>query len=147
MADARELILKNDTATGELQVEGSIRQLRNLLKKHIIVKPACLFDTLINLDMKIMYASNGQYSDNHAKSLVFDLNQLMKQAKRQEFDHFIKYRFLYQAENGDIKPLYDKNQIVKGGAGDLLLTFSGHPNSGFEHCDVEIQSLTRGSQY
>lgn len=74
MADSQQLVLRNDTSTGELQIEGSIRQLRNFLKKHLIIKPACLFDTLINLDMQIMYAVNGQYSDNHATSLVFDLN-------------------------------------------------------------------------
>ena len=26
--------------------------------------------------------------------------------------------------------------VVNGGGGDLLLTFSGYPGSGFEYCDV-----------
>ena len=60
----------------------------------------------------------------------------MRQAQRQEFDHFYKYRFLYQATNGDIISLYDRDENVLGGAGDLVLKFSGHPGSGFEHCDV-----------
>jgi hypothetical protein len=64
-----------------------------------------------------------------------------------EFDHQYKYRFLYLSENGDIVPIYDKNQIVPGGGGDLILKFTGYQESGFERCDVTTQSLTRGSQY
>jgi len=43
--------------------------------------------------------------------------------------------------------LYNPSQSIKGGAGDLLLQFSGYPGSGFEYCDATSQSLTRGSQY
>lgn len=44
-------------------------------------------------------------------------------------------------------PIYDQGQTVTGGAGDLVLTFKGLPGSGFEYCDPQMQSLTRGSQY
>jgi len=64
-----------------------------------------------------------------------------------ELDHEYKYRFLVMDESNNITPLYDKNQIVNGGAGDLMLTFTGHSGSGFEFCDPVYQTLTRGSQY
>lgn len=53
----KELILKNETsAQGDLYVEGSMKQLRNLFKNYLIVKPACLFDSTIKLDVKVMFA-------------------------------------------------------------------------------------------
>jgi len=30
------------------------------------------------------------------------------------------------ADNGDILPIYNPNQIIPGGGGDLMLTFTGH---------------------
>jgi len=48
---------------------------------------------------------------------------------------------------GNVTPLYDKAQTIPGGAGDLMLTFTGFPGSGTEFCDVTTQTLTRGSQY
>jgi hypothetical protein len=42
-----------------------------------------------------------------------------------------KYRFLYLNDNGEYVPIYDKSQTVNGGAGDLVLTFKGLPDSGF----------------
>ena len=51
------MILKNETsAQGDLYVEGSMKQLRNLFKNYLIVKPACLFDSTIKLDVKVMFA-------------------------------------------------------------------------------------------
>ena len=50
-------------------------------------------------------------------------------------------------DNGDILPIYNPNQIIAGGGGDLILTITGHPGSGFENCDITTQTLTRGSQY
>lgn len=64
-----------------------------------------------------------------------DLSLIKKSGPRQEYDHFYKYRFLYQDENGNIHALYDKTQDVPGGGGDLLLKFMGMPNSGFEFCE------------
>lgn len=58
----KELILKNETTSqGDVYVEGSIKQLRNLLKNYMIVKPSCLFDESIKIDIKVMYALDGQY--------------------------------------------------------------------------------------
>jgi hypothetical protein len=54
---------------------------------------------------------------------------------------------LYVADNGDILPIYNPNQVIAGGAGDLILIFTGHPGGGFENCDITTQTLTRGSQY
>ena len=42
-----------------------MKQLKNLLKNHIIVKPACLFDQSIKLEAKVMFAQNGKYSEKH----------------------------------------------------------------------------------
>jgi hypothetical protein len=40
-------------------------------------------------------------------------------------------------EQGEMVTLYNpSSSTVIGGAGDLVLTFSGYPGSGFEYCDV-----------
>lgn len=145
----KELILRNETTTeGDVSAEGSIKQLKNLLKNHLVVKPACLFDNNIKVTIKVMFASNGQYSETHTKTVETELSQIQKEAVREELDHEYKYRFLYLSDQGEILPLYNPSQAaVIGGGGDLLLTFSGYPGSGFEFCDVMTQSLTRGSQY
>lgn len=75
------------------------------------------------------------------------MGQTEKESIRSEFDHEYKYRFLYLNDKGDILPIYSSSQTVPGGAGDLILTFTGHSGSGFEYCDVTTQTLTRGSQY
>lgn len=54
--NARQLVLRNNTATGEVQLEGSIKQLRKLLRSHLVVKPACLFDKSIRILIKVSYA-------------------------------------------------------------------------------------------
>mmetsp|Transcript_30501 Transcript_30501/g.46752 ORF Transcript_30501/g.46752 Transcript_30501/m.46752 type:complete len:81 (+) Transcript_30501:148-390(+) len=43
-----ELIVKNLTkAKGDLYVEGSQKQVKNLLHKYLVITPACLFDPSI----------------------------------------------------------------------------------------------------
>ena len=58
-----ELILHNDTTSGDLTVEGSIKQLKNLMKNNLIVKPSCVLDNFINLTAKVQFAQNGAYSE------------------------------------------------------------------------------------
>lgn len=111
------------------------------------MKPACLWDNSLRLEIKVSFASNGQYSESHTKSIELELAQIQKAAIRSELDHEYKYRFLYVSDHGDIVPLYDRNQGAVAGAGALLLAFSGHPGSGFEHCEATIQAVTSGSQY
>ena len=86
--------------------------------------------------MTVNYALNGQYSSSRQRIVNAELSQVLKLAKRQEFDHFYKYRFLYQDESGNIIPIYDKTQNVAGGAGDIILKFYGNAGSGFEFCEV-----------
>ena len=145
----KELILKNETsAQGDVYVEGSMKQLRNLFKNHLVVKPACLFDTTIKLDVITRFANNdGRYQENDSRTRSFELSQVQKASVRSELDHNYKYRFLHVNEAGDILPLYSPSQTIAGGAGDLMLTFTGHKGSGFEYCDATTQTLTRGSQY
>ena len=50
-------------------------------------------------------------------------------------------------DNGNLTPLFSRDQIIVGGAGDLMLNITGYPGSGLEFCDVTTQTLTRGSQY
>jgi hypothetical protein len=70
----KELILKNETtAQGDVYVEGSIKQLRNLLKNYMIVKPSCIFDESIKLDIKVMYAVDGQYSETHSRAVAYEI--------------------------------------------------------------------------
>ena len=75
------------------------------------------------------------------------LAQIQNQTIRQELDHQYKYRFLVLDDNHNVKPLYEKDQTITGGAGDLMITVTGLPGSGFEYCDPTQQTLTRGSQY
>jgi len=80
----KELILRNETTTeGDISAEGSIKQLKNLLKNHLVVKPACLFDNSIKVTIKVMFASNGQYSEDHTKTVDFELSQIQKEAVRE----------------------------------------------------------------
>ena len=99
------------------------------------------------MEIKVSFASNGQYSESHTKSIELELAQIQKAAIRSELDHEYKYRFLYVSDHGDVLPLYDRNQTGTAGAGEVLLSFRGHPGSGFEGCQPEMQAMTRGSQY
>lgn len=94
-----------------------------------------------------MFASNGQYSATHSKIVEVDLGQLQTDSLAEELDHEYKYRFLYVSDDGEIISLYNPNQPTQGGGGDLLLEFTGHPGSGFEHCEKLVQTLTKGSQF
>jgi hypothetical protein len=76
-----------------------------------------------------------------------ELTQVQHSSVRFEVDYEYKYRFLTYDSQGNIVPLYDKSQNINGGAGDLMLNFTGAPGSGFEFCDPTTQTLTRGSQY
>lgn len=55
MEGIKELIVKNETTSGEVYLEGSIKQIKNLLKYHMVVRPACMFDSKIQVDFKISY--------------------------------------------------------------------------------------------
>jgi hypothetical protein len=56
--------LRNETSTtGDVYLEGSVHQIKNLLKHFLIVKPACMFDNNIKVDFHVSFASNGKYSD------------------------------------------------------------------------------------
>jgi hypothetical protein len=69
--------MKNETSnTGDVYLEGSMKQLKNLLKNNIVVKPSCMYDTSIKVDIKIMYAINGQYNDKNSRSVEFELAQI-----------------------------------------------------------------------
>lgn len=101
--------------------------------------PACLFDSKININAKIMYAIGKEYSDKRTREVAIDISQIQKQQSvRSELTHMYKYRFLYLNDNGDVVPIYDQSQTVNGGAGDLVLTFRGLPGSGFEHCEPTL---------
>ena len=128
--------MKNETNTqGDLYIEGSIRQLKNLLKSHLLVKPACMFDSNIQVKFHVSFATNGKYNDKNTRETTVQLASIQTAAIRSEFDHEYKYRFLVKDDSNNVTPLYDKNQIVNGGAGDLMLTFTGHAGSGLEYCD------------
>ena len=144
----RELVLKNETkGQGDVYIEGSIKQLKNLMRNHLVVKPACMFDSSIKVSIQVMFAQNGKYSEKNKREVQLDLAQVIKPSSPSELNHQFKYRFMQMAENGAITPLYDPTQTVEGGGGDLLLKFYGPAGSGFEFCEISPQSLTRGSQY
>ena len=104
-----------------------------------MVTPACLFDSKIVVNAKVMYAVGKEYSDKRQRDVSVDISQITKpEAVRSELSHMYKYRFLYMNDKGDLVPIYDKNQFLSGGAGDLVLTFKGLPDSGFSHCEPTI---------
>ena len=79
-------MLKNETINkGDLYIEGSQSQLKSLLKKHIAVKPACLLDSSLQLNLKVMYALQGQYSEAHTRSVSIDLAQIA--VDQPKYDH------------------------------------------------------------
>jgi hypothetical protein len=57
-------------------VEGSIKQLRNLLKNFMIVKPSCLFDESIKIEIKVMYAVDGQYAEKYSRAVSYEVAQI-----------------------------------------------------------------------
>lgn len=66
--------MKNETTnTGDVYLEGSMKQLKSLLKNNIVVKPACMYDSSINVDIKVMYALNGQYNDKNSREVNYEL--------------------------------------------------------------------------
>lgn len=127
-------MLKNETHN-ELVLEGSIKQLKSMLKNNLVVTPACLFDSNIKVNINVMYADGKEYSDRRTRDLSVDITQIQKSSVKSELTHMYKYRFLHLNDNGDVVPIYDQGQTSVGGAGDLVLTFKGLPGSGFEFCE------------
>ena len=103
-----ELVKKNETnLNGDLYLEGSQKQLKNMLKNHLLVKPGCLFDNAITLNIKVYYMSTpGTYSEAHTRNVEYEMAQIQKSSIRMELDHQYKYRFLAMSDSGDIVPLY-----------------------------------------
>jgi hypothetical protein len=106
-----------------------------------------MLDQSIKVEFHISFTNNGRYSDQHTRSINFEIAQVQKPTIRSELDHEYKYRFLTMDDAGNINSLYSRDQTINGGAGDLMLYFTGLSGSGTEFCDVTKQTLTRGSQY
>jgi hypothetical protein len=65
-----QLILKNETSTtGDVFMEGTIKQIKDLLKNHIVVKPACMFDSKIQVNFKVSYQHSGKYNDYNSREV------------------------------------------------------------------------------
>lgn len=132
---------------GELYVEGSIKQLKQLMQKYLIIKPACMFDSTINLEAKVMYSSHGQYSEGHTRLMNIDLSQKKKYNAGFEKDHQIKYRFLHFTDQGGLEQINQESDGEAEGQNDVSLTIKGYPGSGFETCSTVTMQLPHGSQY
>jgi tmRNA-binding protein len=50
--------------------------LKNLLKNNLVVVPACLFDTNIKVNFKVMYAVGKEYSDKRTREVSVDISQV-----------------------------------------------------------------------
>ena len=84
----RELILKNETkGQGDVYIEGSVKQLKNFMKNHLVIKPACMFDSSIKVKIQVMFAQNGKYSDKNKRELELDLAQVVKPTNPSELTH------------------------------------------------------------
>jgi len=142
LTSLKQLVLKNDSATGDLFLEGTIRQVKGLLKSYLIVKPSCMFDSKIEVKFKVSYFENGKFNEKNTREVSVNLAQV--QARKQEKEFQQKYRFLVQ-EDAQLRSLYSLEKAAPGGAGDLIITISGLPGSGFEYCDATQQTLARGS--
>jgi hypothetical protein len=42
----------------------------------MLVKPSCLFDESIKIEIKVMYAIDGQYSENHSRAVSYEVAQI-----------------------------------------------------------------------
>lgn len=54
-------------------MEGSIKQIKNVLKNFLVVKPACLFDTKIDVGFKVSYFENGKYNEKNVREVKVSL--------------------------------------------------------------------------
>lgn len=106
-----------------------------------------MFDQTLELQMKIMYASQDHYSEAHSRSVTLDLSQAMSPDDDKELQLQLKYRFLHVTDTGDLVPIYNSAQSVTASAAEVLISFQGHKGSGFERCQPLTQLLARGSQY
>jgi hypothetical protein len=70
------LVLKNETSSGDVYLEGTVHQLKNLMKNHLIVKPACMFDSKINVNFKVSYNYLGKYLDENTRKASAQLAQI-----------------------------------------------------------------------
>lgn len=63
--------MKNETTSkGDVYLEGSQKQLKNMLKNYILVKPGCLFDSTVVMMAKIFYmTASGVYSDVRSRTI------------------------------------------------------------------------------
>lgn len=94
-----------------------------------------MFDSKIEVKIKVSYQYLGKYTDENSREITANVAQIQNQTIRQELDHQYKYRFLVLDDSNNVKPLFAKDQTITGGAGDLMITITGLPGSGFEQCD------------
>jgi len=126
-------------------VEGSQRQVKKLLKSYLIIKPACMLDQALELQIKIMYAFEEQYSEARSRSMTLDLSQALSPAQHKDMGLQLKYRFLQATDTGKVVPIGDQSKSATSGAAEVIIAFEGRKGSGFEHCQRVTQPLAGGS--
>ncbi len=50
--------------------------MKHLLKYNLIVKPACLFDSSIKVEIQVLFSDNGQYNNGKSRQITADLTQI-----------------------------------------------------------------------
>jgi hypothetical protein len=108
---------------GDVYVEGSQRQVKRLLRQYLVVKPACMLDQSLTLEVKVMYATQDQYSEAHSRSSSFDVTQAVNPNTYTDVQLQLKYRFLHVTDTGDLVPIYNSAQSVTASAAEVAVTF------------------------
>lgn len=80
-----------------------------------------MFDPSLELQLKIMYATDGQYSETHSRTWTLDVSQ--SQVPDENVQLQLKYRFLHVTDTGDLVPIYNSAQSVTASAAEVYLTF------------------------
>jgi hypothetical protein len=88
-----------------------------------------MLDDKIKMLVKVMYAINGQYTEEHSRQLEINLAQNIK---KDNVDYKLKFNFLKVDEKGD---------FTRIGSDLVSLNFTGYKNTGYERCRSLEQSL------
>lgn len=145
----KQLVLKNETlTTGNVYLQGPQNQMRQFLKGNLRIKPNCMTDKSLNLSLKVMYSQQGQFmeefSNDYNVDLSFSSSNLLADGHQPQL--MLKYRFLYQGQNGDLHPIYNPN--LGGSFPDIVkLQLKGYAGSGFEKCVFRDKNLYADKQY
>lgn len=76
------LVHKNETSSGDIYLEGTIKQLKYFMKNNLVVKPLCMFDSKIQVNFQVSYQYLGKYLQENTRKVSAQLAQIQNQTIR-----------------------------------------------------------------